>query len=105
MIPIVTISTYTVDCFRRKSASVTGKTLYLQLADCFHTDIYYSMIACNNFVRYSMAGVGALIATDMENALGSGIMYSMCAGIIALAFLLIIFVKVCHSKWKGAERQ
>jgi hypothetical protein len=52
-----------------------------------------------------MAGVGALIATDMENTLGSGVMYSMCAGIIAFAFLLIIYVKVFHSKWKGIETQ
>ncbi|CAO3657130.1 unnamed protein product [Mucor hiemalis] len=84
MIPIVTISTYIVDCFRRRSASVT---------------------ACSNFVRYTMAGIGALIATDMETGLGSGVMYSLCAGIIALSYLLIVGVKVFHTKWKYSEQE
>lgn len=49
-----------------------------------------------------MAGIGALIATDMENGLGSGVMYSLCAGIIAVAYLLIVAVKVNHKKWKNS---
>lgn len=52
-----------------------------------------------------MAGIGALIATDMETGLGSGVMYSLCAGIIALSYLLIVGVKVFHTKWKYSEQE
>lgn len=47
-----------------------------------------------------MAGIGALVATDAEEALGDGPMYSMCAGIIALAFIILVFVKKNHKRWE-----
>jgi hypothetical protein len=47
-----------------------------------------------------MAGIGALVAADAETALGNGPMYSMCAGFIALAYLILVFVKKSHTRWE-----
>jgi ATP-dependent protease HslVU (ClpYQ) peptidase subunit len=79
MIPLVTLSTYAVDCFRRQSASVS---------------------AFNNLIRYIMAGIGSLVATDAENAMGSGALYSMCAGFTAVFFVLVIYVQKNPDKWR-----
>lgn len=47
-----------------------------------------------------MAGIGALIAVDLEDALGSGILHTVCACIVALSFVLVIYVKKNPQKWR-----
>ncbi|KAI8885115.1 MFS general substrate transporter [Backusella circina FSU 941] len=79
MIPNVTIQTYSVDCFRSYSASIT---------------------ACNNCVRYIMGGVGALIATDLQVALGDGILFTICGCISALSFFAMVFLKYKQARWQ-----
>ncbi|CAO3679552.1 unnamed protein product [Rhizopus stolonifer] len=78
MFPNVTILAYMSDCFKAKSASV---------------------MACNNFVRYIMAGIGSLIASDLDRAIGKGPMFTMCGGLLIVFFLNIVCVKKYHKKW------
>jgi MFS family permease len=78
MLPNVTLSAYMVDCFRKKGASVT---------------------ACNNFARYIMAGIGSLIASDILNALGSGILFTLCGCFLLLATTNLILNKKYTKKW------
>ncbi|CAO3664329.1 unnamed protein product [Umbelopsis vinacea] len=78
MIPNVAITAYLVDCFRTRGASAT---------------------ACNNFVRYLMAGIGALIASSIESALGDGILYTICGAILILASGLLQVVIVKGKQW------
>ncbi|OAD66086.1 hypothetical protein PHYBLDRAFT_152885 [Phycomyces blakesleeanus NRRL 1555(-)] len=79
MFPNVVLSAYMVDCFRKKGASVT---------------------ACNNFVRYCMAGVGSLIASDIVNAMGNGILFTVCGVALFLASGLILIIIRYAKKWQ-----
>lgn len=78
MIPNVAITAYLVDCFRTRGASAT---------------------ACNNFVRYLMAGIGALIASSIESALGDGVLYTICGAVLILASGLLQVVIVKGKQW------
>jgi hypothetical protein len=100
VIPIVSISTYCIDCFRRESAEVTGTVYIFDVAE--YTLIHFSIknIAFNNLIRYIMAGIGALISTDMEDALGPGVTYSVCAGICVVFFALVILVQKNPKMWR-----
>ncbi|KAI9016424.1 major facilitator superfamily domain-containing protein [Phycomyces nitens] len=79
MFPNVVLSAYMVDCFRKKGASVT---------------------ACNNFVRYCMAGIGSLIASDLVNAIGNGILFTLCGAILFLATIFILIIIRNSKKWE-----
>ncbi|KAI8885745.1 MFS general substrate transporter [Backusella circina FSU 941] len=82
LIPTVTIQTYIVDCFRSSSASVT---------------------ACINFVRYILGGVGALVATDLQVALGDGVLYTICGGISGSMLIAIVFLKLKQARWQNVR--
>lgn len=47
-----------------------------------------------------MAGIDALISTDMEDALGPGVTYSVCAGICVVFFALVILVQKNPKMWR-----
>lgn len=64
MIPNVAITAYIVDCFKSRGASAT---------------------ACNNFARYICAGVGSLLASVLDDALGDGVLYTICGGVLILS--------------------
>jgi hypothetical protein len=83
MIPNVAITAYLVDCFRTRGASAT---------------------ACNNFVRYLMAGIGALIASAIDDALGDGILYTICGGILIVSSILLVIVIKKGREW-GKQRE
>ncbi|KAI9484053.1 MAG: major facilitator superfamily domain-containing protein [Benjaminiella poitrasii] len=78
MFPNVTLNAYMVDCFRTQGASVT---------------------ACNNFARYIMAGIGSLIASDFQRALGSGPLFTFCGGFLLLASVNLFIIKKMTLKW------
>ncbi|KAI8581539.1 hypothetical protein K450DRAFT_231796 [Umbelopsis ramanniana AG] len=78
MIPNVAITAYLVDCFRTRGASAT---------------------ACNNFVRYLMAGIGALIASAIDDALGDGVLYTICGGVLFLSSGLLVIVIAKGREW------
>ncbi|KAG0174330.1 hypothetical protein DFQ30_004888 [Apophysomyces sp. BC1015] len=75
MVPNVILSAYIVDCFRKRGASVT---------------------ACNNCARYIMAGIGSLVASNLQEALGNGILLTICGGALFLASSTLVIIK-----WKG----
>ncbi|ORX50926.1 MFS general substrate transporter [Hesseltinella vesiculosa] len=83
MTPTIFLATYIVDSFRSKGASAT---------------------ACLSLFRFIMAGIGSLIASDLENALGNGILFSMCGGIMVLLSLSVFYVMYHPEKW-AAERE
>ncbi|KAI8078060.1 major facilitator superfamily domain-containing protein [Gilbertella persicaria] len=78
MFPNVTLNAYMVDCFRKQGASVT---------------------ACNNFARYIMAGIGSLISTDINNAMGSGVLFTFCGALLLIFSFGLIIVKKYTHKW------
>ncbi|KAG1055827.1 hypothetical protein G6F43_002235 [Rhizopus delemar] len=78
MAPNVTISAYMVDCFRKQGASVT---------------------ACNNFVRYIMAGVGSLIASDIQRAMGNGPLFTFGGALLIVFFINVMIVRRYPKKW------
>jgi O-antigen/teichoic acid export membrane protein len=47
-----------------------------------------------------MAGIGALVAVDLEDALGAGVLHTICAGVVALVYLLVVYVKRNPQKWR-----
>ncbi|RUS19762.1 hypothetical protein BC937DRAFT_86956 [Endogone sp. FLAS-F59071] len=80
MSPNIVINTYLADCFKSRSASAT---------------------ACNNFVRYITAGVGALVASVLVDKLGNGVLYSICGGILLAAAPLLFIVYWNGRKWSA----
>ncbi|KAF7721166.1 hypothetical protein EC973_005148 [Apophysomyces ossiformis] len=78
MVPNVIISAYIVDCFRRRGASVT---------------------ACNNFARYIMAGIGSLVTSELQEALGNGILFTIWGAILALASTTLMVIIWKGKKW------
>lgn len=46
-----------------------------------------------------MAGIGAIISSDMEDALGAGVTYSICSSIVAVFFVLVILVQKNPERW------
>ncbi|KAI8371749.1 major facilitator superfamily domain-containing protein [Radiomyces spectabilis] len=78
MLPNVTLSAYMVDCFRKKGASVT---------------------ACNNFARYIMAGIGSLVASDLEHAMGDGPLFTVCGVAMIVVSVNLIIVKRKAKEW------
>ncbi|KAM3583814.1 hypothetical protein VKS41_003785 [Umbelopsis sp. WA50703] len=83
MIPNVAITAYIVDCFKSRGASAT---------------------ACNNFTRYICAGVGSLLASVLDNALGDGILYTICGGLLVLSSSTL-FVIIKKGKSWGKLRE
>ena len=55
--------------------------------------------ACNNFVRYSMAGIGSLVSADLGRALMPGILYTLCGVIMLLFSGCITYVRI-----KGVQK-
>ncbi|KAG2226713.1 hypothetical protein INT45_001060 [Circinella minor] len=79
----ITTSTYMVDCFRTRSASVT---------------------ACNNFVRYTMAGISSLVAADLGHVLTPGILYTLCGATLFLFSGCIIYIQIKGTKQADKEQ-
>ncbi|CAO3621364.1 unnamed protein product [Cunninghamella echinulata] len=75
MVTNVILSTYMVDCFRHRGASVT---------------------ACNNLTRYLLAGIGSLVSSDLERGMGSGPMYTFLGALLTLFGVNLILIQ-----WKG----
>ncbi|KAI9497395.1 major facilitator superfamily domain-containing protein [Zychaea mexicana] len=84
MIPNVTVSAYLVDCFSKQGAAVT---------------------ACNNFVRYIMAGIGSLIASDIQRALGTGILYTICGAAMLLISANMVAIRIYGKKWAQKRKE
>ncbi|GAA5805347.1 hypothetical protein HPULCUR_010863 [Helicostylum pulchrum] len=78
MLPNIVLNTYLIDCFRDKGASVA---------------------ACNNFIRYMLAGIGALIASDLLRVLGNGILFTLCGSLIFAASGALVVVIKRGGKW------
>ena len=57
-------------------------------------------------VRYIMAGIGSLIAYDIERALGPGILYTACGAIVVLASGNIVIVRMNgkNASWKEKKQ-
>jgi predicted membrane protein len=47
-----------------------------------------------------MGGVGALVATDLQMALGDGPLYTICGGISGSMFLAMVFLKMNQARWQ-----
>ncbi|KAI9302580.1 major facilitator superfamily domain-containing protein [Cunninghamella echinulata] len=75
MVTNVILSTYMVDCFRHRGASVT---------------------ACNNLTRYLLAGIGSLVSSDLERGMGPGPMYTFLGALLTLFGVNLILIQ-----WKG----
>ncbi|KAI8890290.1 MFS general substrate transporter [Backusella circina FSU 941] len=78
MFPNVILTTYMVDCFRERSASVT---------------------ACNNFARYIMAGIGSLLCSDMQEAMGYGPLFTFAACLVLVGTCTLFFTRMYEQKW------
>ncbi|KAG2216729.1 hypothetical protein INT45_007628, partial [Circinella minor] len=78
IIPNIIVSTYLMDCFSRQSSSV---------------------LACNNLVRFSMSGIGFLIASDIHKVLEPGILYTICGTLNVLVSGSIIIIRMNGKKW------
>ncbi|KAI8341685.1 major facilitator superfamily domain-containing protein [Chlamydoabsidia padenii] len=78
MTPTVVVNTYMVDSFKGKSAAV---------------------MACSSLVRFSFAGIGSLIASDLQHALGDGILFTVCGGLLILLSTSIFYIKSRPQKW------
>ncbi|CAO3595282.1 unnamed protein product [Absidia cylindrospora] len=83
MVPNVTLSAYMVDCFRKRGASVT---------------------ACNNFARYIMAGIGSLVSSDLERAMGSGPLFTMLGGALLVFSVNLIIIQWKSNDWRLAKQ-
>ncbi|KAI9264936.1 major facilitator superfamily domain-containing protein [Phascolomyces articulosus] len=77
--PNIMMSTYLVDCFRDRSASVT---------------------ACNNFTRYILSGTGSLVATDMQRSMGAGGLYTFCGALIFVFAGNVLIVRIKGLSWR-----
>ncbi|CAO3632049.1 unnamed protein product [Cunninghamella echinulata] len=78
MIPTLTIATYLIDAFKSKASAVT---------------------ACVSLARFAMAGVGSIIASPLVNALGNGVLFSICGSLLFCLAFLIFYVKYNPKKW------
>ncbi|ORZ00524.1 major facilitator superfamily domain-containing protein [Syncephalastrum racemosum] len=58
-----------------------------------------SSMACNNLLRYIIAGLGTLFSAQLVDALGNGILYTGCAIITLIIASSLIYVKVNSKKW------
>ncbi|KAI9303348.1 major facilitator superfamily domain-containing protein [Cunninghamella echinulata] len=79
MLPNVVLNTYMVDCFRKRGASVT---------------------ACNNFVRYFLAGIGSLVSSDLEKAMGPGPMYTFIGVLLMVFSVNLVLVQLKGNTWR-----
>lgn len=52
-----------------------------------------------------MAGVGSLVSSDLERALGSGILYTVCGGALLLCTTNIIIIRIRGKKWAAKQKQ
>lgn len=57
------------------------------------------VIACNNFVRYIMAGVGSLIASDIQRAMGNGPLFTFGGALLIVFFINVMIVRRYPKKW------
>ncbi|RCH81200.1 hypothetical protein CU098_008241 [Rhizopus stolonifer] len=77
------LGAYMVDCFRKESATVT---------------------ACNNLVRYIMAGIGSLVASALSHAMGEGPMFTFGGALIVLFSINLYLIKRYHKKWAALRK-
>ncbi|KAJ8660379.1 hypothetical protein O0I10_003836 [Lichtheimia ornata] len=82
--PNTILPAYIIDCFRENGASV---------------------IACNNFVRYILAGIGTLVSSDMAYSMGSGPLYTFCGALLFVSSALFIIVKLRGETWRQKHNQ
>ena len=61
--------------------------------------------ACSNLVRFIMAGIGSLIASDIERALGPGILYTVCGAVVILVSGSIIIIRINGKKWAMKRKE
>jgi hypothetical protein len=47
-----------------------------------------------------MGGIGSLISADLQDDLGNGILFSICAGLVIIMFGSVIYVKKNQTKWQ-----
>ncbi|KAI8150141.1 major facilitator superfamily domain-containing protein [Fennellomyces sp. T-0311] len=82
IVPSIVLTVYLVECYPKHSASAA---------------------ACNNLIRFCMGGVGALVASDCQQAIGNGPFFSACAGAIFLGSGLIIWTKQGRARWASTR--
>jgi hypothetical protein len=56
-------------------------------------------------VRFSFAGIGSLIASDLQHALGDGILFTICGGLVVLLSSSIFYIKSRPQKWLDQRLQ
>lgn len=103
--PNTILPAYIIDCFRDNGASVIGKVN--EYNKILNTDIVVVIpfIACNNFVRYILAGIGTLVSSDMAYSMGSGPLYTFCGALLFVSSLLFIIVKLRGNIWRQKHNQ
>jgi hypothetical protein len=52
-----------------------------------------------------MGGIGALVATDLQVALGDGVLFTICASISACSFLAMVFLKYKQERWQKVRAE
>ena len=60
---------------------------------------FFFKSACNNLVRFTMSGVGFLIASDIHKVLEPGILYTICGALNVLVSGSIIIIRMNGKKW------
>lgn len=78
MYPNIILNAYLIDCFRDKGASVA---------------------ACNNFIRYMLAGIGALVSSDLLRVLGNGFLFTLCGCLVFVCSGAVVLVIHREGKW------
>lgn len=56
-------------------------------------------LACNNFVRYITAGVGSLVAADIQRVVMPGILYTVCGASLFLMAGTLVIVRRKGHEW------
>ena len=56
-------------------------------------------------VRYTMAGIGSLIASDIERVLEPGILYTVCGAIVILASGNVAIIRMNGKEWAMKRKE
>lgn len=63
------------------------------------------IVACNNFVRYILAGIGTLVSSDIAYSMGPGPLYTFCGALLFLSSSTFITVKLKGETWRQKHNQ
>lgn len=60
------------------------------------------VIACNNLARYGLAGVASLFASQIQTAIGNGILFTICGCLLLLVSINLVIVKRWGAQWRDS---